>query len=75
MSKFKYTGTMRGVTPMGKAPLQNLPHRTADTSKLTKMAAQTVLGDDWMDKYLSLAETELRIIATYHDEIVSEVKK
>lgn len=75
MSKFKYTGATRGVTPMGKTPLQNLPRRTADAMKLTKVAAQTVLGDDWMDKYLSLAETELRSIAVYHAEIVSEVKK
>jgi hypothetical protein len=49
--------------------------------------AQSVMADDWMDKYLSLAETELRNIAASHDEtgllniavsndeIVIEVKK
>ena len=62
MTKFKYTGTTRGVTPMGKTPLQNLPRRTAYAMKLTKVAAQTVLGGDW-------------IAAVYPDEIVSEVKK
>ena len=82
MTKFKYTGAMRGVTPMGKTPQQNL---TRDMT--IGVMAQSVMADDWMDKYLSLAETELRNIAATHDEtemlniavshdeIVIEVKK
>lgn len=66
MSKLKYTGTMRGVTPMGKTMPQNLP----------RSMAQSELREDWRTKHiLSLDDIELRIVSVMHDEIIVEQKK
>lgn len=76
MSKLKYTGTVRGVTRMGKTPLQNLP-KSRRQNIVVSVSADEV-REEFRTSYpeiFNLAETELRIIAIHHDEIVCEVKK
>lgn len=76
MTKFKHTGTVRGVTPMDKTPLQNLPKSWWQKIGVSVNAGEA--REAFRASYheiFNLAETELRIMAVFHDEIVSEVKK
>lgn len=76
MSKFKHTGTMRGVTPMGKTMPQNLPKSW--WQKIGVSVSADEARESFRTSYpeiFNLAETELRIMAVFHDEIVSGVKK
>lgn len=76
MTKFKHTGTVRGVTSMGKTPLQNLPKSWWQKIGVSVSAdeAREAFRTSYPEIF-NLAETELLIMAVFHDEIVYEVKK